>query len=250
VSAPTTANQLLEKYPQEVQAILDKYPPDQKRSAVMPLLYLAQRELGFITKRSLSDIGEITGVSTTDVAALVGYYTLYHERPGGVYRIQVCNDLPCALRGADEFLEKLCENLGIHVGATTPDGLLTIEAVMCLAGCHRAPLFQVQSGDGLAYYENQTVESAMQLVDGWRQSVDKARLAAHQAAIGAAERQAGPQAGVDGGSAAAGSETVGPKTGERERVDADGAAIFQVAAKGISQRTREERVRIQEEPGQ
>ena len=245
MSVPTTANQLLEKYPQEVQDILDKYPPDQKRSAVMPLLYLAQRELGFITRRSLSEISEITGVSTTDVAALVGYYTLYHEHPGGVFRIQVCNDLPCALRGADEFLEKLCENLGVRVGETTPDGLVTVEAVMCLAGCHHAPLFQVQSGEGLEYHENQTVESAMQLVEGWRQSIDKTRLVVQEAAIEAAERQAVPQAGVDGGPG-----TGGPEAGERAGVGADGAAIFQVAARGISQLSRAERVRIQEEPGQ
>ncbi len=157
-------NALLEKYPQEIVEILAKYPADQKRAAVMPLLYLAQRERNYITKQSLSDIGEIIGISATDVASIVGFYTLYHEQPGGKYRIQVCNDLPCALRGADEFLQKLCENLGIQLGETTPDGLVTVEAVTCLAACNRAPMFQVQSGDGLAYHEDQTVESALQLV--------------------------------------------------------------------------------------
>ena len=112
----------------------------------------------------MSEIAEIIGVSVTDVASIVGFYTLYHDQPGGKYRIQVCNDLPCALRGADEFLEKLCDNLGIKVGETTPDGLVTVEAVMCLAGCDKAPLFQVQSGDGLEYHENQTVESAVEYV--------------------------------------------------------------------------------------
>jgi NADH-quinone oxidoreductase subunit E len=76
--------------------------------------------------------------------------------------------LPCALRGAEEFLEKLCENLGIRVGETTPDGLVTVEHVMCLAGCDKAPMFQVQSEDGLTYYENQTINSAMDLVERWR----------------------------------------------------------------------------------
>ncbi len=157
-------NALLEKYPQEVAGILAKYPSDQKRAAVMPLLYLAQRERNYVTKQSLSDIGEIIGISATDVASIVGFYTLYHEQPGGKYRIQVCNDLPCALRGADEFLQKLCDNLGIQLGETTPDGLVTVEAVTCLAGCNRAPMFQVQSGDGLTYHEDQTVDSALQLV--------------------------------------------------------------------------------------
>lgn len=161
-------NYLAEKYPGEVEKILAKYPAEQKRSAVMPLLYLSQREHGYVTKQSLQDIAELAGVSTTDVASLVGFYTLYHGQPGGARRIQVCNDLPCALRGADQFLEALCENLGIQVGETTPDGLVTVEAVMCLAGCDKAPLFQVQTGEGLDYYEEQTVESALQLVEKWR----------------------------------------------------------------------------------
>lgn len=163
-------NKLLEKYPQEVKAILAKYPPDQKRAAVMPLLYLAQREQMFITKQSMAEIAEILDISSTDVASIVGFYTLYYDEQGGKYRIQVCTDLPCALRGAQEFLDKLCENLGIRVGETTPDGAVTVESVTCLAACDRAPMFQVQSGDGLAYHENQTVESAMQLISELREA--------------------------------------------------------------------------------
>jgi len=156
---------LAEKYVDEIAFILNKYPPDQKRSAVMPLLYLAQSEQGYVTRQSFNEIAEILEITPTEVASIVGFYSLYYDKPGGKYRFQVCNDLPCALRGADEFIEKLCENLGIKVGETTPDGLVTLEAVMCLAGCDRAPMFQVQSGEGLTYYENQTVESTLQLID-------------------------------------------------------------------------------------
>jgi len=156
---------LREKYPDEIQKILAKYPEDQKRSAVMPLLYLAQREGGFVTKGALEEIAAICEITPTEVASIVGFYSLYHDEKAGTYRIQVCTDLPCALRGADEFLQKLCENLGIKVGETTPDGKITVEAVMCLAGCHRAPMFQVQSEDGLEYHENQSVESAMQVIE-------------------------------------------------------------------------------------
>ena len=161
-------NILLEKYPEEIRAILAKYPADQQRSAVMPLLYLAQRESGYLTKQSLQDIADVLGLSTTEVGSIVGFYSLYYDEPAGRYRLQVCTDLPCALRGAEEFLEKLCENLGIRVGETTVDGLVTVEHVMCLAGCDKAPMFQVQSEDGLTYYENQTVNSAMELVEHWR----------------------------------------------------------------------------------
>ena len=161
---------LAEKYATEIEHILAKYPEDQKRSAVMPLLYLAQRETGYVSRQVMKDIAEILRISVTDVASIIGFYTLYYEKPGGKYRLQVCNDLPCALRGADEFLEKLCDNLGIKVSETTPDGLVTVEAVMCLAGCDKAPLFQVQSGDGLEYHENQTVESTLEYVQQLRSS--------------------------------------------------------------------------------
>lgn len=160
---------LAEKYATEIAAILSKYPPDQKRSAVMPLLYLAQRERGYITRESFEEIAAILGISSTDVASIIGFYTLYYDKPGGRYRIQVCTDLPCALRGADEFLENLCDNLGIKVGETTPDGLITVEAVMCLAACDKAPMFQVQSSEGLVYHENQTVESALEVIKHLRE---------------------------------------------------------------------------------
>jgi NADH-quinone oxidoreductase subunit E len=129
------------------------------------LLYLAQRDDGYVTRQDMEEIAQVLEITPTDVASIVGFYTLYYEQPGGKFRVQVCNDLPCALRGADEFLERLCDNLGIKVGQTTPDGMVTVEAVMCLAGCDKAPLFQVQSGEGLKYYENQTVESALEWIE-------------------------------------------------------------------------------------
>jgi NADH-quinone oxidoreductase subunit E len=162
-------NALQEKYAKDIEAVLEKYPADQKRSAVMPLLYIAQREGGFVTKQDMADIGEILGMTATEVASIVGFYTLYHDEQAGKYRIQVCTDMPCALRGAEEFLEKLCENLGIQVGETTPDGLVTIEEVKCLAGCDKAPMFQVQSETEIAYHEDQTVESTLELIEKWRE---------------------------------------------------------------------------------
>jgi NADH-quinone oxidoreductase subunit E len=161
---------LAEKYSDDVERILAKYPPEQKRSAVMPLLYLAQRDGGYVTKAAMEDIAKMLDITSTDVAEIVGFYTLYHDKPAGKYRMQVCTDLPCALRGADKFLEELCGNLGIQVGETTPDGLVTIEAVMCLAGCDRAPMFQLQSADGIAYHENMNVDKTLELVEALKKS--------------------------------------------------------------------------------
>jgi NADH-quinone oxidoreductase E subunit len=166
---------LAEKYPDEVKKIMAKYPPEQKRSAVMPLLYLAQRQDGYITKGALEDIAQMLDITTTDVAEIVGFYTLYQDKPAGKYRMQVCTDLPCALRGADKFLEQLCGNLGIQVGETTPDGLVTIEAVMCLAGCDKAPMFQLQSAEGIAYHENMSVDKTMELIETLKKSSGEVR---------------------------------------------------------------------------
>jgi len=164
-------NALLEKFPDEIKAVLAKYPSDRagKRSAVMPLMYLAQRENGYVTKDAFGQIAEICEITVTEVASIIGFYSLYYDEPSGKYHVQVCTDLPCALRGSEQFLEKLCENLGIKVGETTPDGKVKVEGVMCLAGCDKAPMFQVQSPEGLEYYENQTVESALELINKLRQ---------------------------------------------------------------------------------
>ena len=162
---------LTEKYPNEVKQIHSKYPPEQKRSAVMPLLYLAQRQEGYLTKAAMKDVAHIVDISETDVAQIVGFYTLYHEDKGGKYRMQVCTDLPCALRGADEFMNSLCENLGIKVGETTADGFITLEAVTCLAACDKAPMFQTQGSDGIKYHENMTVDRTMELISVLKKSI-------------------------------------------------------------------------------
>jgi len=155
----------LEKtYPKEVKYILSKYPPEGRRSAVMPLLFLAQREEGFVTKSAMEDIAKIIGITETEVASIVGFYTLYHDKKAGKYRVQICNDLPCALRGADEFLNGVCDKLGIKVGETTEDGLVTLEAVPCLAACNNAPMFQTQGPDGIKYHENMNVDKTMDLI--------------------------------------------------------------------------------------
>ena len=159
---------LTDNYPQEIEDILAKYPPDQKRSAVMPLLFLAQREYGLLSPEAISEVSDLLGLQSTEVASLVGFYTLYHDREGGKYRIQICTDLPCALRGAQSFADELCEKLGVRMGGTTPDGQITVEEVKCLAACDRAPMFQLQEANGIHYHEDQSVGSALALIEALR----------------------------------------------------------------------------------
>jgi NADH-quinone oxidoreductase subunit E len=163
---------LTEKFHDEVEAILARYPAEQKRSAVMALLYLAQKTYGLITKDVLFEVGALAGLDPTQVAGLTGFYSLFSDRPAGRRRVQICTDLPCALRGAEQFAADLCANLGVKLGETTADGEFTVEAVSCLAGCDKAPLFQVQDREGIRYYESETSDkpmtanSAMVILDG------------------------------------------------------------------------------------
>jgi len=163
---------LAEKYPKEVKKILAKYPPEHKRSAVMPLLYLAQREEGYVDRHAIRDIAKLVDITDTEVSSIIGFYTLYHDKPEGKLRIQVCTDLPCALRGADQFLADLCSKLEIESGGTTSDGLITVEPVMCLAACDKAPMFQTQGQHGIKYHENMTVEKTMELIDALREATE------------------------------------------------------------------------------
>ena len=152
---------LAEKYQTQISGILAKYPPDQKRSAVMPLLYLAQSEYGYITPATMVEVGDLIDLSSTEVAGIVGFYTLYYDQAEGKRRMQICTDLPCALHGAEAFVAEVCQKLGVKIGETTKDGEWTVESVMCLAGCDRAPMFQVQDAHGVHYHESQAADKPM-----------------------------------------------------------------------------------------
>lgn len=161
---------LLEKYKSEIDAIFAKYPPERKRSAVLPILYLAQKEYGYCTPEAIKEVAGILNLDPTEVQSIVGFYTLYFDREVGKHYIHVCNDLPCALRGSDQFLDHVCQKLGLdkhkvsHGGDTTADGTFTVEAVMCIAACDKAPCAQVD----LEYAERLTPETFDALLEGLR----------------------------------------------------------------------------------
>jgi NADH-quinone oxidoreductase E subunit len=139
---------LLEKYPQEIEAILAKYPD--KRSAVLPVMYLAQEAYGFMSREAMHEVADVLGLEATHILSLAGFYTLFYEEPVGKYVLEICNDLPCALRGSEELVELACRKLDVEVDGTTEDGLFTVKTVMCLAACDKAPMLQVN----LKYEEN------------------------------------------------------------------------------------------------
>ncbi|GAB1421387.1 hypothetical protein MASR2M15_15480 [Anaerolineales bacterium] len=158
-----------EKYTEQIETTFAKYPD--KRSAVMPMLYLAQAEYGWVSEEGLQEVAELCEVDITHVRSIAGFYTMYSEKPKGKYWLQVCTDLSCALRGADEFHAWLKEYLEIEEGGTTEDGMFTVEHVMCLAACDKAPLLQCN----FHYQENLDREKMKTLIEQWRSDADKSK---------------------------------------------------------------------------
>jgi NADH-quinone oxidoreductase E subunit len=153
---------LAEKYAEQIEKTLAKYPD--KHSAVMPLLYIAQEEYGWVSPEGIEEVAAIIDMDPTQVRSIAGFYTMYSEKPKGKYWLQVCTDLPCALKGADEFHKQLKEYLGVKEGGTTEDGMFTVEHVMCLAACDKAPMLQCN----FHFVENLDMEKMKALIEQWR----------------------------------------------------------------------------------
>jgi NADH-quinone oxidoreductase E subunit len=159
---------LAEKYTDRIEKIFSKYPD--KRSGIMDLLYLAQEEYGWLSDEALQEVAELCDVDPTQARSIAGFYTMFSEKPKGKYWLQVCTDLPCALRGADKFYKQLCDYLGVEDGGTTDDGVFTVEQVMCLAACDQAPMMQCN----FHYYENLDMETVKTLIEQLRTEAKKA----------------------------------------------------------------------------
>jgi len=160
---------LLDTHKEEIDYHLGKYPD--KRSAVMPLLYIAQEEYGYITPEAMEEIAAIIESDVTHVRSVIGFYTMYYDQPKGRYLFQICTDLPCALKGAGEFSQHVCDHLGVEPGQTTEDGLFTVENVMCLAACDRAPMMQVN----FHYHENLDFDKVNKLIEDLRRESEASK---------------------------------------------------------------------------
>jgi NADH-quinone oxidoreductase subunit E len=172
---------LAEKYQEQIAKIFAKYPD--KRSAIMPLLYVAQGEYGWLPPAAIDEVAALCEVDPTQVKSIAGFYTMYREEPKGKYWLQVCTDLPCALVGADEFYHDLIGELGVEDGGTTADGLFTVEHVMCLAACDRAPMLQCN----FHFMERLDMDKMRAQIAAWRAESAAQRVAASAQAGESAE---------------------------------------------------------------
>jgi NADH-quinone oxidoreductase subunit E len=131
---------IAEKYAKEIEGIMTRFPD--KKSAVLPLMHLAQHEYGYMSDAAKREVAAILDLDPTHILSLSGFYSLYYEEPVGKYVLEICDDLACALRGADDFVAMASRKLGVPVEGTTEDGLFTLKTVMCLGACDRAPMLQ------------------------------------------------------------------------------------------------------------
>ena len=148
----------------EIQKLMTKYPD--QRSAVMPALHLAQREVGWLPDDVIQDIADLIGLSKTEVNGVATFYTMYAREKPGSHTIMFCTDLPCALRGADEMMEHLEHKLGCHAGQTSADGKITLKEAECLGGCDHAPVMLV---DGVEHQQDLTNDKIDQIIEKLKQ---------------------------------------------------------------------------------
>ena len=147
--------------------IIARYPPGRQQSAVMPLLDLAQRQVGAETNTQgwlpvpvIEFVAAQLGMPFMRAYEVVSFYTMYNMAPVGRYHVQVCGTTPCMLRGSDDVLNA-CANKGLSKGRTTPDGLFTLTEVECLGACANAPMVQINDDN----FEDLTYDSMTSLLD-------------------------------------------------------------------------------------
>jgi len=138
--------------------LIARYPDGRSRSALLPLLYLAQGEQGYVSREAMGEIADLLGLTRAEVAAVSTFYTMFKRHPQGKWLVSICTQPSCTLTGADEVKKALEEECGVGCGGTTADGLVSLEEVECLCACDGAPVVSVN-------YENYEGLGAEQLVE-------------------------------------------------------------------------------------
>ena len=147
---------------EKVHAILGRYPSNYKKSAIIPLLDLAQRQNdNHLTLAAMKKVAKVVESSDMAVYEVATFYTMFNRTPVGKYFIQLCGTTPCMVNGAEKIRSTIENHLGIHEGETTSDGLFTLREVECLGACCNAPMVQINDD----FYENLDEASTVKLLD-------------------------------------------------------------------------------------
>ncbi len=132
--------------------VVSRYP--EKKSAILPVLYMAQKEFGHLSQEAIEYVAKLMAIPAAHLYGIVTFYTMFNMKPVGRHHLQVCRTLPCALLGSERIINYLKKKLGINLGETTPDGKFTLSEVECLASCGTAPVMQINDD----YCENLSEE--------------------------------------------------------------------------------------------
>src|SRR5256885_3797757 len=143
----------------EIDAHLAKYPV--KRSAILPLMFIVQRERGYLDPPGILYLANRLALRITDIWEVATFYSMIQTEPVGKYHIQICKTLSCKILGEPKITEHVCNRLGIKPGETTPDGRFTASLVECLGSCGTAPMFQL----GFDFHENLTTEKVDEILN-------------------------------------------------------------------------------------
>lgn len=146
------------------EQIVTKY--EERRSALLPTLYLAQEQWGYLSDETLRYVARLLEMPPREVFEAASFYILFHLKKRGRYCLQICNNITCTMMGSEKILSTLSRELGVGLGQETPDGLFSLLSVQCLGACDVAPVVQVNE----EYFEKMTEEKATRLVGGLRSS--------------------------------------------------------------------------------
>ncbi len=148
------------------QQLISNYPPDRKRSAMIPMLLYAQDELGSCSPELMAEVASRIGVTPLQVEEVMSYYSMLHAKPLGKFHVQICTNVACLLTGGEELWEQACQKLGIGHKQATADGLISLEEVECIGACSWAPALQVNYD----FHHKVTPEKLEQLLSSLRKN--------------------------------------------------------------------------------
>lgn len=156
-----TAPKFSEESEAEFQQTIARYPS--KAAATLPVLWIAQRQWGWLPQEVLQYVAERLELPVARVEGVASFYTMFKFRPTGKYHIQICRNLSCAMFGAERTTERICKKLGVKLGGTTKDNLFTVEQVECLAACGIAPAVQVNE-DFHGYMKGEKLDQLLEVI--------------------------------------------------------------------------------------
>jgi NADH-quinone oxidoreductase subunit E len=170
--AQTTDISFKEESLELIQKITKRYPDGKHKSALIPVLHIAQAEFGgWLSPQTMDLVAEVLRLKPIEVYEVASFYSMFNLQPVGKCLIEVCRTSSCWLCGAEDIIDHLEHRLNIKVGETTTDGMFTLKAVECLGSCGTAPMMQV----GADYHENLSIEKVDKLVDGFKQENKQSR---------------------------------------------------------------------------